>query len=304
MANLTRRNFIGAISALAAVPGLADSITAEPILDLHQHTNYAHRSDEQLIAHQVYHSVSKTVLLPGEGWMLSELGDNASCAALEAQAPDFFMRFACSDVAESRTEDVLRGNVARGARGFGELKFHVAVDSPEMHRVYKLAEELGVPVLIHFQYETYNTGLERFASILKTYPKVNFIGHAQTWWGNISAQLDQLDLYPKGPVKPGGLTDRLLADYANIYGDLSANSGLNAITRDPEFTSGFLERHSRKLVWGSDCDCRDGKGGGAANDYCIATRSLAALRKLAPSDAVFRQIVYANGAALLGLGHG
>ncbi|MGD0228003.1 MAG: hypothetical protein ABSF71_37340 [Terriglobia bacterium] len=139
MENLTRRDFIGAISALAAAPGLANSITGEPILDFHQHTNYAHRTDEQLIAHQVYHSVNKTVLLPGEGWMLSELGDNASCAALEAEAPTFFMRFACSDVAESRTEDVLRGNVARGAKGIGELKFHVAVDSPEMHRVYKLA---------------------------------------------------------------------------------------------------------------------------------------------------------------------
>jgi len=303
MVNLTRRNFIRAVSALAAAPGLGNSITAEPILDLHQHTNYAHRSDEQLIAHQVYHSVSKTVLLPGEGWMLSELGDNASCAALEAEAPDFFMRFACSDVAESRTEDVLRGNVARGAKGFGELKCRVAVDSPEMHRVYKLAEELGVPVLMHFQYESYNTGLERFASILKTYPKVNFIGHAQTWWGNIGAELDQLDLYPTGPVKPGGLTDRLLADYANIYGDLSANSGLNAMTRDPEFTSGFLERHSRKLVWGSDCPCRDGKGGGTTDGYCIATRSLAALRRLAPSGAVLQQIIYANSAALLGLGH-
>jgi len=62
-----------------------------------------------------------------------------------------------------------------------------------------------------------------------------------------------------------------------------------------------VERHSRKLLWGSDCDCLDGKGTGTSDGYCIAGRSLAALRKLVPSDAMFRRIVYENGAALLGL---
>jgi predicted TIM-barrel fold metal-dependent hydrolase len=175
--------------------------------------------------------------------MLSVLGDNASCPALQAKYPERFVRFACANVAESRTPDVLRGNLRRGALGIGELKFHVSVDSPEMLRVYALAAEVGVPVLIHFEYENYDTGLERFEAVLRAYPKVNFIGHAQTWWGNISAELNPLEMYPKGPVKPGGLTDRLLADYANVYGDLSAESGLNAIRR---------EQHKVKSVSGPD----------------------------------------------------
>ena len=179
------------------------------------------------------------------------------------------------------------------------MKYHVAVDSPEMHRVYKLAEEMQVPVLLHFEYETYNTGFERFDKVLKAYPKVNFIGHAQTWWGNVSADLDQLDLYPKGPVKPGGLTDKLLGDYANLYADLSAGSGLNAITRDPEFYRGFIARHSAKLLWGSDCDCNDGKGGGIRSGFCLAERSLALLRKLAPDPATYRKIIYGNAARVL-----
>ena len=202
---------------------------------------------------------------------------------------------------ESRAIDVLRGNIQRGAIGIGEMKYHVAVDSPEMHRVYKLAEEMQVPVLLHFEYETYNTGFERFDKVLKAYPKVNFIGHAQTWWGNVSADLDQLDLYPKGPVKPGGLTDKLLGDYANLYADLSAGSGLNAITRDPEFYRGFIARHSSKLLWGSDCDCNDGKGGGIRSGFCLAERSLALLRKLAPDAATYRKIVYGNAARVLKL---
>lgn len=303
---LTRRELLGTLSALTALPLLAGSTASETILDIHQHTNYVvqgsrRRSDQELVAHQAYHRVTTTILQGGAGWLLSEIGDNGSCAALEEDYPGLFVRFAGTDPAESLALDVLRGNIKRGAIGFGELKFPVAIDSPEMHRIYKLAEELRVPLLMHFQFETYNTGLERFGAILKAYPNVNFIGHAQTWWGNISAELDPLDLYPKGPVRPGGLIDRLLADYPNIFGDLSANSGLNAITRDPEFARGFIERHSHKLLWGSDCNCVDGKGGGVSDGYCIAGRSLAALNKLVASEAVFRRIVYENAAALLRL---
>jgi hypothetical protein len=45
----------------------------------------------------------------------------------------------------------------------------------------------------------------------------------------------------------------------------------------------------------------DGKGTGGSDGYCIAGRSLAALRELVPNEAAFRRIVYENGAALLHL---
>ncbi|HEY2934746.1 MAG TPA: amidohydrolase family protein [Acidobacteriota bacterium] len=315
--NQSRREFLKVLPALATVPLAAQGGAGEPLLDFHQHSLYVGRTHDQLLAHQAEHRVSTTVLLPGEGWMFPEpawaplfkapasalpiLGGNRDCAALQSQYPDKFVRFTSSDAAESRSVDVLRGNILRGARGIGEMKYHVAVDSPEMHRIYQLADEMHVPVLIHFEFETYNTGLERFAAVLKKYPKVNFIGHAQTWWGNISADLNPLDLYPKGPVKPGGLTDKLLSDYPNIHGDLSAGSGLNALTRDPEFARAFLQRHSRKLIWGSDCPCHDGKGAGFAGGKCIAAESLAALRELVPDPASLRRMRFENGAQLLGL---
>lgn len=297
----TRREFLGMATGIATAALWPEQEPAGPILDLHQHVLYNGRSKDQLLAHQVTHHIRTTVLLPGEGWMLPVLGGNKECAAFQAAHSDRYVRFACSDPAESRAVDVLRGNIQRGAIGIGEMKFHVAVDSPEMHRVYKLADAMGVPVLIHFEYETYNTGLERFEAVLKTYPKVRFIGHAQTWWGNISAKLDPLDLYPKGAVVPGGLTDRLLTDYPNMYGDLSAGSGLNALTRDPNFARGFIERHKRQLIWGSDCDCRDGKGGGVKRGRCLAVDSLAVLRELVPDPAAFRRIVYENASELLRL---
>jgi uncharacterized protein len=335
-ADLSRREFLVAGLVVAAAPRLASSAPPERILDLHQHTFYAGRSNQQLIAHQQYHGVTITNLLAGDGWMLSELGSNADCAALQAKYPDQFVRFACADPVEGRMLDIggpaLNGPVddlspreeslsglswpppavklraaglgtdrRRGAIGIGEMKFHVRVNSPEMDRVYKLAEELRVPVLLHFEYHHYNLGFENLEKVLKRYPRVNFIGHAQTWWGHISADLNPTNMYPRGPVKAGGLLDKLLRDYPNIYGDLSADSGLNAITRDREFSLGFLERHSRKLIWGCDCPCRDGKGGGTNIGYCIAGRCLAALRTLVSNRMDLRRILYENGAELLGL---
>lgn len=298
--NRSRREFLADVPVFAAAAFWQAPASAEPILDLHQHVLYSGRTAEQMLAHQMHYQIKTTVLLPGAGWLLAVVGGNRDCTAFLAQHSEGFVTFACSDPAESRTVDVLRGNIQRGAIGIGEMKFHVAVDSPEMHRVYKLAEEMGVPVLIHFEHEMYNSGIERFEKVLKAYPKVRFIGHAQTWWGNISADLNPLEMYPKGPVKKGGLTDRLLSDYSNLYGDLSAGSGLNAITRDSDFARGFVERHTKKLVWGSDCDCHDGKGGGIRSGRCLAEQSLAALRTLVPQTAL-KRILYENGAELLRL---
>ncbi len=132
--------------------------------------------------------------------------------------------------------------------------------------------------------------------MLEKFPKVNFIGHAQTWWGNVDAKHDQKVLYPTGKVTAGGITDRLLADYPNIFGDHSAGSGLNFLVRDPEFAAGFIERHQNKLMYGSDCDDILGAGPG-----CQGAQTLVNLRKLAPNKKVERKILYENAKKLLKL---
>jgi predicted TIM-barrel fold metal-dependent hydrolase len=311
-AHYTRREFlVASLASLASTRSFA-SQENQPLLDIHQHSLYTGRTHAQLLAHQNAHGVTTTVLLPIEGWTMGSgsstvtdwnllVGGNRDCAQVEHENPGRFLRFASSDASLSRALDVIGGNLRRGAIGIGEMKYPVAVDAPEMHRVYKLAGEMRVPVLLHFEHDMYNTGFERFESVLKAYPNVNFIGHAQTWWGNISADLNPLEMYPKGPVKKGGLTDRWLGDYPNVYGDLSAGSGLNALTRDGDFARDFLHRHSRRLMWGSDCDCRDGNGLGRRDGTCIAAGSLAALGHLVPDRAAFRRITFENGARLLGV---
>src|SRR6185436_12029867 len=110
-----------------------------------------------------------------------------------------------------------------GAIGIDEQKFPMEADSKHIDLIAQIAEQHKKPVvLLHFEFKNYNLNFERFYRILDRHPKVNFIGHAQTWWNNIDKNCDPAVMYPSGPVTPGGITDRLLSDYPNMYGDLSA----------------------------------------------------------------------------------
>jgi predicted TIM-barrel fold metal-dependent hydrolase len=164
-----------------------------------------------------------------------------------------------------------------------------------MQKIYQLAQAYNVPVLLHFQHKMYNYGYERFYKMLEKYPKVNFIGHAQTFWANIDKNhTDQSNLYPKGPVTAVVITDLYLIDYANMFGDHSAVSGLNALTRDEDHARGFLERHQDKLVYGSDCN----DDTGLASDGCTGALDIAEVRKLATNKQLERKLLYENAKKL------
>jgi predicted TIM-barrel fold metal-dependent hydrolase len=187
--------------------------------------------------------------------------------------------------------------------GFGEIKSQVEAAGPEMQRLYAAAADLDVPITIHFQEVTqpgspgrYNTGLKTFDAMLKKYPRTRFIGHADAFWANVSADYAEDTSYPKGPIKPGGVTDRFLGEYPNLFADMSANSANNFLNRDPEFAAGFLVRHQDKLMFGSDCSCPDGSG----KVRCIARETLTALKKLAPAP-VFQKITWQNAQRVIKL---
>src|SRR5579864_4048904 len=238
MREITRRSFI---ASLAAAPLAA---AAEPIIDIHQHTNYSGRSDEELIRHQREMGATTTVLLPAGSkyGLAADAGGNDTVVAIARQFPRQYYFFAneLPDIPEARP--VLEKYLKMGALGIGEQKFPVEVDSRYIDLVAAIAEEHHVPVLLHFEFMKYNLGFENLHKVVARHPKVNFIGHAQTWWANIDKNCDQKTLYPTTPVTPGGITDRLLSDYPNMFGDLSAGSGLNALTRDKDFTRDFFQR--------------------------------------------------------------
>jgi len=139
-------------------------------------------------------------------------------------------------------------------RGFGELVDGLAMDDEKRQLIYATCADLGLPLIFYGSgYSSLDeVGLPRLEAMLRKYPDLIFIGHGPRWWNAISADDDASCGYPKTSVVPGGVADRLLQEYDNMYADLSAGSGYNAITRDPEFTQGFLERNWRKLMFGTD----------------------------------------------------
>ena len=301
---MNRREFLETVTAAAVLPTLARQDPSNEwgsrVFDLHFHLRPQPATN---LAHLDGAGITKANLLT-RGGVLEQM------KALQAASPGRFTWFNSYDVTQPDAQQVLTQAVKNGAQGFGEMKFHVAADGPELRRMYALAADLHVPILIHFQevdhFEgegKWSTGFKNFAAMLKAYPKTTFIGHADAFWANISADYANDVDYPKGPVKKGGVTDKLLGDYANLYGDLAANSGNNALSRDPEFTAGFLKRHENKLIYGSDCSCADGKGTGISQQgnpgasrlagKCVARETLGILKKTV-SPTAFRKLVWGN----------
>ena len=306
--NRSRREFLRT-SGSALLASAFGGQAREPIIDIHQHVGYTGRPDDVLLAHQRAIGATTTILLPAgrpanvpsthygvANGLEAQAHGNEACYRL-AEAHRGAYAFAANEVPdlEASTREIER-YLGLGAVLIGEQKFGVECDSPEMQRIYDVARAHGVPVLMHWQFRRFNYGFERFYKMLEKYPQVNFIGHAQTWWANVDGKhADQTVLYPKGPVAPGGLTDRYLRDYPNMYGDLSAGSGQNALTRDEGFARDFLTRHQDKLLFGSDCNDREGGG-----PKCIGAQTIAIVRRLAATREIERKLLYANAKKLFG----
>lgn len=300
---LTRRQFIRTAAAASTLPVIAQQSVewGGPVLDIHLHL----RPDgESNLAHINGSGVTKAVLLTR-----AQAVEQAK--ALVEKHPGRFVWFVSADVTKPECTDLLTKALKAGALGMGEIKNQVNCDGPEMKRLYALAAELNVPIQIHFGdvpqasgNAVFNGGFKRFDGMLRAFPKTKFIAHADTFWANVSADYAYDTAYPTGRIKAGGISDKWLSEYANLYGDMSANSCNNALSRDPEFMTGFLARHQDKLMFGCDCPCSDGRGGGQTNPSprlhgkCIARETLAAVKKMSTPE-VFRKIRWENGTKLL-----
>jgi hypothetical protein len=97
--------------------------------------------------------------------------------------------------------DALKGR----AVSIGEMNFHVALDSPEMKRVYDIAAEMmHIQTFPHFAGELpYNTAYPQFDKVLRAYPRTMFIGHGDLFWAHISVDVPADRGYPAGPIKSG-----------------------------------------------------------------------------------------------------
>jgi predicted TIM-barrel fold metal-dependent hydrolase len=214
-------------------------------------------SAQQLVDRMNREGIDLAVLLPLEspegswGYLLSE-------EAVEARNayPERFVAFLCVDprypLAEQFIDHFVRHH---GCRGFGEHVNGLAFDDPLHMALYAKCDEYGLPLVFEIDKTRYchdEVGLPRLERCLRAFPNVKWCGHGPGFWAAISGDDDGQPGYPSGPVTPGGALDRLLDGYDNLYLDLSARSGYNALTRDPVFTQGFVARHWRRMLLGTD----------------------------------------------------
>lgn len=223
---------------------------------------------EELIAMMDRTGVDKGVLLPGVSpECRHQITTPEDILEIAAKYPDRFIPF-CNLDPRSETNspeaDFSRPLLyykERGCKGVGELCANIPFDDPLALNLFKYCEACEMPVLFHIGPKAGgcyglidDLGLPRLEKCLQLFPKLVFIGHSQPFWAEISADVTEKNrnTYPPGKIIPGGAVPRLLDNYPNLYGDISAGSGYNALTRDPESGFQFMEKYQDRLLFGTD----------------------------------------------------
>jgi predicted TIM-barrel fold metal-dependent hydrolase len=274
-------------------------------------------SAEEQIAIMDRKGISKAVILPlSNPEILPEYQGLDEVLRICACFPGRFIPFAnvdprltgtLLDVDADHFTFILEHYREAGCRGLGELAAKIFWDDPRLLNLLAACERVGFPVTFHTsmpESKDYGVvddiGFPRFESVLQRFPSLVFLAHSQGWWSEISGSVTPGEKcgYPRGPVAPGGSVVRLMRKYPQLWGDISANSGLKALQRDLEFTSGFVDEFQDRLVLGLDTcqitddrqhtdwlrQCRDSGLITQAVFEKICWRNLARLLKIAESD--------------------
>lgn len=191
-----------------------------------------------------------------------------------------------------------------GCKGVGEVTANLAFDDLLVENLFRQCQDLEMPLIFHIAprlggcYGLMDEpGLPRLETALEKFPDLKFIGHSQPFWAEMSGDLtlEERNGYPKGPVTPGGRIPELFERYPNLYGDLSAGSGFNAISRDAEFGYGFLDKFQDRLFFGTDiCSPTDKR---PLPGYLRDIRTQGHI-----SEEVFEKVAWRNADRVLGLG--
>lgn len=195
---------------------------------------------------------------------------------------------------------VLEHYMKMGAIGCGEITSNLYMDDPMVENLFGYCSELGLPVTIHLSpcYMTYyglidEVGLYRLEKALQKFPKLKVLGHSQCFWREIGDNTDVF--YPTGPASGGRLTE-LFRKYENLYGDLSGDSGSNALMRDREHAAKFIEEFSDKLMYACDICKESNTFPFDFNDFLDSMRESGEI-----SEANYRKLVRENAIRILNL---
>ncbi|SHE09670.1 Predicted metal-dependent hydrolase of the TIM-barrel fold [Chlamydia abortus] len=252
------------------------------IIDVHNHPDWYGYNLERFLDNMKQYNIDKTWLLSWEcpateynPEYIKHIPDPDKpngpisferCAAYKEQAPDKFILGYAPDPRLPDAIDKLDHAIRLyDVKVYGELKLRMMYDNPDALRLYRFCGEKGLPVLVHIDYEFdtgftyprpnwwYGGGIGAFERAVQACPETVFIGHAPGFWAHISGD-DQYNktAYPTGPVLPGGRVSEMLRSYPNLYCDISAGSGCNALARDREFAKQFLKEFQDRIMYGRD----------------------------------------------------
>ncbi|MCF6286535.1 MAG: amidohydrolase [Candidatus Hydrogenedentes bacterium] len=273
---ITRRTFhqraLGAGAALLGASTLARKAAATPFpkgkyFDFHTHITQAWSFKEKLYTTELLKwmdtmGIAQAVVLPlisPESWdhpITTDFVLRETMAYRDRLIPFCSIDPRTINLSSPRKREMLQKYKDAGCKGLGEHKVGIPIDDPRNLDMFHACAEVGLPILFHLDNSrnTDKPGLPGLEKVLKEVPDGIFIGHAQGWWASISGGLEQADLqkYPEGKVQPDGAIGRLFDTYPNIYGDVSAGSGANAFSRDPEHGREFCLKYADRLLFGTD----------------------------------------------------
>ncbi|MEM2088934.1 MAG: amidohydrolase family protein [Thermoproteota archaeon] len=210
----------------------------------------------ELLEYVESQNLEKVVLLP-VARSYPDIGEDIvkTDSVLKAYSlhPDKIIPFCAFNPEDSGLREKIREAVKNGCRGFGEHKVETRVNDERNINLFRLCGEHGLPILIHID-NRFNPDFEGFKEVVSKVEETVFIVHGPGWWAQIGGEKTS-EVYPRGRISEPGEAVRILEEHRNVYADISAFSGLNAISRDRDFGRRFLSRMSDKLVYGTDFPC-------------------------------------------------
>src|SRR5260370_12789100 len=118
------QSILPAAAAAQQLTAQADQPWGGPVLDTHLHLR---ANADACFTHMQGCGVTNAVLL-------TPATDQDRAKAEMERRPGHFVRSVRTDPSQPDSDHVLRDAIQRGAVSIGEMKFHVALDSPEIRR--------------------------------------------------------------------------------------------------------------------------------------------------------------------------
>ena len=204
----------------------------------------------------------------------------------------------------------------KGCKVCGEVCANLHFLDPRMQNYFKGCEAAGIPLDFHLAANRDwlygiidEKGIPELEICLQRFPKLRFFGHSQSFWCEIGeySTWNERTGYPKGPVRNGRIPE-LMRRYPNLYCDLSAGSGNNALSRDLDHAGRFLTEFQDRVMFGLDiCAPQhfinsygpEANGGRWINPQGETLRTLLRTGRITP--AVYRKVARENAIRELGL---